>query len=144
MYSVGGVVWQRKGESTKDKKKSKKKSKKSGSSGQSAHCSGTSDNAVGSKSKSFCDLPDWEARDVACVVCGVKDSSPCTIFKGKKRLWAYAPKKDKKTGKWTTSGKACFICVRVQNAWYYPEIKISEMKGKLGADAELMQEPVLF
>ena len=141
LFLTWGIVWRKKGKSSKEKKKSRKTSV---SASPKKSSSGSSGGDGEGKAKSFCDLADWHTRDVACVVCSAKDSSPCTIFPGKKRLWGYTPKYSKKVKKYTTTGKACFLCSRVQMSCYYPMVKLGEMKQKLGSDPELHKDIVWF
>ena len=90
--------------------------------------------------KTFLHLSDWEARNVKCQVCGCRDSDADPVFAPKKMLWGYPPTVCKKTNKWTTSGLACFYCARVQQAAYYPRIKIKDMKQKVGEDPVLHKD----
>ena len=129
----------------KEKKKSKKIKTKTRS--KSSHASSKSGSSSRSKKidrekkkKTYAELDDWDARGIRCCVCGEKDDSPCDMFEGKKRAWGYAPKLVVKSGRYTTVGKGCLLCTRTQMGWYYPEIKLGDMKEKLGSDPQLHKE----
>ena len=137
----------KKGKSKKEKKKkrsfgNKTRSKSSESKSARSRSSATrrAKNEQNGGSVTYLTLEEWDTRGVRCMVCDVRDSDQDNIFPQKKRLWGHAPRYVSKTGSYVTCGKACLLCVRVQNALYYPAIKLQNMKDKLGADAALYED----
>lgn len=129
--------------SKKEKKKTKTRSKSSCSS-RSSRSGGRSKaskaNAKASKTQSFVELQSWDTRGICCCVCGVSDEAADNVMPHKKRLWGYPPIMSKKTGHWTTQGRSCLVCTKVQMAMFYPKIKLADMKSRLGEDAALMED----
>ena len=137
-------------------KKEKKKEKTRSKSSSASHSCGRSPTVVRDKlsragpskahsrregaTPTFLELDEWDSRNVQCCVCGCLDSSPDPIFKDRKRIWGYPPVRNKKSGAWTTQGRACYVCTRVQMGCFYPRIKLNEMKAKMGVDQSLHQE----
>ena len=145
----------------KKSKKSQKKSKKSKRSNKSSNASmGSCSNGMvrsessssgkkRSKAKkaprkvlSWLELDTWETRNVQCQVCDIRDSDMDEVFGDKKCIWGYPPILNAKTGQYRTQGLACFYCNRLQMAYFYPEIRIKEMKGKMGADPKLHEDMI--
>ena len=148
---------EKKAKSKKSEKKDTKRTKKTHKSGGSNGSSHRVDRSVSSssgrkrtkshkdgkakrKALNWLELEDWDARNVTCQICGCKDSDCDEVFGKMKMIWGYPPILVVGTGRYTTSGRACFYCARVQMSAYYPAIRIKDMKARMGEDPNLHKD----